>query len=430
MTTVIAKKAVDTGLVRRPTFEEVIRYKNPKVHIPFRQAWFERNSHHLSQFDGGEPDEAEGLLSHLRAQADERHAHAAMQHMYQGRGMVYLAQGAAGGPPAFVPFNQAPAVQQQERAEGQTFAQLMATFMAALERIQGQQGMGQALDADDEFQSAGEEELAEGQLALLGNRPGGRERLQRMAGAAAGGVGYAMGAAGAVALRGGGAAMRGAGRAAAITGELALMGMEGAADVVATYGHRAARAFQQFLFMNGARGIRDARWVMDLVRQDAPIVMGALRQGARMGWQMNRAEPHYGVFGPPPYPIGSLSLTDVRRDPERAHALDMQQRLALRDEDLDNVEAMWRREDGTYGPPGGTWTDQPSYLDALADNYRPTRGRSRTRPAPLGRFARNEAQRLAQVGVVEREVERIEAANRGRAAAATLRLMDRSGSGI
>ena len=74
------KGAVVTGLVRRPQFEDVIRYRNPKVQIPFRQAWFERNSHHMSQFDGvGNDLEVEGLVEHLREQASEAHAHAAMQ---------------------------------------------------------------------------------------------------------------------------------------------------------------------------------------------------------------------------------------------------------------------------------------------------------------------------------------------------------------
>ena len=164
------KGAVVTGLVRRPQFEDVIRYRNPKVQIPFRQAWFERNSHHMSQFDGvGNDLEVEGLVEHLREQASEAHAHAAMQHLYRGRGIPYLAQG-PGGPPAYIPFGAGEMARQADAAEENGWQQAFEAVMAQLERVQNQRLMGDAYEADDEVDAADEDAEAQNRLALYAGR--------------------------------------------------------------------------------------------------------------------------------------------------------------------------------------------------------------------------------------------------------------------
>ena len=119
MTTVAPRGTLLTGLVRKPTFEQCINYRNPNVKIPFREAWFERNSHHLSQFDGTHEDtHYDGLVEHLRYQGDEANAHAAMQQHYRQNGVPYLAQGAGGPPPPIPPGAGALVVQLQRRRLG------------------------------------------------------------------------------------------------------------------------------------------------------------------------------------------------------------------------------------------------------------------------------------------------------------------------
>ena len=96
---------VATGLHRQPTFEELIRQRDPAVHLPIRSAWELRNSPFMSIFDaewlqgvGGL-----GLLDGMHDQADQNAQNRTMEEFYRTAGVPYRAQGTPGGPPAEVP---------------------------------------------------------------------------------------------------------------------------------------------------------------------------------------------------------------------------------------------------------------------------------------------------------------------------------------
>ena len=63
-----------TGLQKRPTFEELVVYKNPLVVIPERNAWFVRNSIENGELDHWWVDRPTGLLGGVVAENDAHNA--------------------------------------------------------------------------------------------------------------------------------------------------------------------------------------------------------------------------------------------------------------------------------------------------------------------------------------------------------------------
>ena len=94
-----------TGLHREPTFEELLRQRDPTVHVPIRSAWELRNSPFMSVFDAewlqgaGNP----GFLDHLHDEGDQLAQNRTMQEFFRQAGVPYRAQGTNGGPPPGIP---------------------------------------------------------------------------------------------------------------------------------------------------------------------------------------------------------------------------------------------------------------------------------------------------------------------------------------
>ena len=96
---------VITGLHREPTFEELIRQRDPTVHLPVRSAWELRNSPFMSIFDAEwlQGVGQLGLLDHLHDEADQHAQNRMMQELFRQAGVPYRAQGTPGGPPPAIP---------------------------------------------------------------------------------------------------------------------------------------------------------------------------------------------------------------------------------------------------------------------------------------------------------------------------------------
>ena len=90
---------------REPTFEELLRQRDPTVHVPIRSAWELRNSPFMSVFDAewlqgaGNP----GFLDHLHDEGDQLAQNRTMQEFFRQAGVPYRAQGTDGGPPPSIP---------------------------------------------------------------------------------------------------------------------------------------------------------------------------------------------------------------------------------------------------------------------------------------------------------------------------------------
>jgi hypothetical protein len=166
--------------------------------------------------------------------------------------------------------------------------------------------------------------------------------------------------------------------------------------------------------------LADARWLLGGISQNAPYLVSAVRRGMESRWRYDLRAPPVVEGGLLGTPILSLDLGDERRDPRRAHAIDIQERVELRDDDLTRLEGIWRQEDGSYGPP--------SYLDRMG---RQSSTRSGGRPV-IGRFGQGEQRRRRMDASIQREVDRIERATAGarnEGAAAAFQLMAQQGSG-
>lgn len=142
-----------TGLVKRPTFEEAIAYKNPTVQIPSRTAWYARNSIQLSQFDGTHEEHDRGLLRQIEEQQEEAQIHQDWHLRYQREGFAYSAQGPGGPPPPVPPDIGNPG--HQDRADEASAAALMEDLESEASGLAQQQAMGQQpppfhLSADDQ----------------------------------------------------------------------------------------------------------------------------------------------------------------------------------------------------------------------------------------------------------------------------------------
>ena len=96
---------VSTGLHRQPTFEELVRQRDPTVHVPIRSAWELRNSPFMSVFDAEwlQGIASHGLLDHLHDEGEQLAQNRTMQEFYRQAGVPYRAQGQPGGPPPQVP---------------------------------------------------------------------------------------------------------------------------------------------------------------------------------------------------------------------------------------------------------------------------------------------------------------------------------------
>ena len=96
---------VITGLHREPTFEELIRQRDPTVHVPIRSAWELRNSPFMSVFDAEwlSGVGSLGLLDHMHDEGDQHAQNRFFQELYRQAGLPYRAQGTPGGPPPPIP---------------------------------------------------------------------------------------------------------------------------------------------------------------------------------------------------------------------------------------------------------------------------------------------------------------------------------------
>ena len=130
-----------TGLHREPTFEELLRQRDPTVHVPIRSAWELRNSPFMSVFDAewlqgaGNP----GFLDHLHDEGDQLAQNRTMQEFFRQAGVPYRAQGTDGGPPPSIPprlgGTLAGAGQHQDAAQNHMAEQAVAAVHQAMQGV-------------------------------------------------------------------------------------------------------------------------------------------------------------------------------------------------------------------------------------------------------------------------------------------------------